>query len=134
MLDEYSDMESYRSVAVSEADEYPPDAPEAPDLHTLLGHYLALRQEVVETGGRAEGDRDRRAGRRGVPPRHRATSAMTATWGRRPVAEAAALAACEHITVLGMDEPGKRELPEETLAGATRYADDPALVLSLIHI
>ena len=62
-----------------------------------------------------------------------ATSAMTATWGRRPVTEAAALAACEHITVLGMDEPGKRELPEETLAGATRYADDPALVEPILQ-
>lgn len=61
------------------------------------------------------------------------SSAVTATWGREPVASIAALRRLNHVTVLGMDEPGKQELPPEVLGAATVYADDPALVRPIIH-
>ncbi|MDX2400270.1 hypothetical protein [Microbacterium algeriense] len=61
------------------------------------------------------------------------SSAVTATWGRRPVASTPALQGLDHVTVLGMDEPGKQELPPDFLNMATVYADDPALVRPIIR-
>lgn len=54
-------------------------------------------------------------------------SVVTATWGRSDVAEVADFELCEHVTVLGTDEPGKQEVPTEVLDLATVYSDDPAL-------
>lgn len=61
------------------------------------------------------------------------SSAVTATWGQDPVASMSALQRLNHVTVLGMDEPGKQELPPEFLNLATVYADDPALVRPIIR-
>lgn len=55
------------------------------------------------------------------------SSAVTATWGRAPVASMPALRRLDHITVLGMDEPGKVEVYPEILDTSTVYSDDPAL-------
>ncbi|MEU8779343.1 ornithine cyclodeaminase family protein [Streptomyces sp. NPDC048606] len=53
---------------------------------------------------------------------------VLATWSREPLLRPADLSPGQHLTALGADEPGKRELAPEVLADARLIVDDVALV------
>jgi len=52
---------------------------------------------------------------------------VLATWSRRPLLSLRDLRDGQHVTALGADEPGKRELAPDVTRGATVVVDDVAL-------
>ena len=67
----------------------------------------------------------------GVAPDPAAAAArdlvVLATWSREPLLALAAVRPGTHLTSLGADEPGKRELAADLLAAATLIVDDRIL-------
>jgi alanine dehydrogenase len=55
---------------------------------------------------------------------------ISATWSRDPVLRLADLGAGQHVTSLGADEAGKRELGDDILAHARLFVDDRVLAAS----
>ncbi|MEU3958631.1 NAD(P)-binding domain-containing protein [Streptomyces buecherae] len=53
---------------------------------------------------------------------------VLATWSREPLLHLADLRPGQHLTALGADEPGKRELAPEVLSSARLIVDDATLV------
>lgn len=78
---------------------------------------------------RAERFVDEHGGRIAASPQEVAAQAdivVTATWTREPLPIAVPARGGRHITSLGSDEPGKRELPPELLRQSALFVDDRA--------
>lgn len=101
----------------------------------MLRGLRLLRQEaelvVYDTAGeRAQAFVDTHGGRvagsaSGVA--HEADIVLLATWATEPVLGLGEVRAGQHLTTLGADEPGKRELDEELLRHALVVVDDRRL-------
>ena len=56
---------------------------------------------------------------------------VTATWAREPFLYPDLLAPGVHVTTLGADEPGKREVSAELILASRFFCDDRALALEM---